>query len=244
MSTEKDFIHEVDEDVRADRLLKWWRSYSRFFYGFVIALLLIVGIASGYKRYRLNQSMELADRYTSALELLVAEKYEEGLLALEAIEQSTTSHTIGYAVMAKLQRAAYMLKRQKESSIPSAEIIQIYWDLSNNASYPSLYRDFGTYLTGFYSLQHEYADIPKDEIIKRLHKMAESTHASRLIALELLAHYQKKDGHFSEARKTCQAVLDDPTKDQGALKERCKALLASLPAEEKSNEEKKEEPKK
>lgn len=235
MSNEKDFIHEVDEDVRADKLLKLWKEYSNFFYGFVIAILLIVGGTSGYKKYRQNQSMDLANRYTAALELLVAEKYDEGLKALESIEHNASGHSIGYAVMAKLQRASYMMKRQKDKTIPEDSVMQVYWDLSSNDAYPKLYRDYGTYLSAFYSLKKEYVNISKDEVLKRLHVLVEPTNPVRLIALELLAHYQKQDGQIEEARKSCEAVLNDPTPDQSSVKDRCKALLETLPATPESN---------
>ena len=113
--SDKDFIHEVNEDVRTDKMLNLWRQYSRYFYAFIVTILVVVGGTSLLNNYRLKQSMNLSNQYAAALELLVNRKYEGGLKALETIEQEATSRTIGYAVMAKLQRASFLLSQQKEN---------------------------------------------------------------------------------------------------------------------------------
>lgn len=227
--SDKDFIHEVNEDVRTDKLLKLWRQYSKYFYAFVVTVLIVVGGTSLLKNYRLNQSMALSNQYTAALELLLNRKYDEGLKALEAIEQEASSRTIGYAVMAKLQRASFLLSQQKEGEKPSEEAIKIYWEISSNKDFPMVYRNIGTYLCAFHALGQAYNGIPRDEMLKRLTEMTSKTNASRLIALELLAHYNKIDGKIDEARTSCQAVIEDTNNPETAIVDRCRALIATLP---------------
>jgi hypothetical protein len=228
--SDKDFIHEVNEDVRTDKLLKLWRQYSNYFYAFVVSVLVLVGGTSLLKNYRLNQSMELSNQYSKALELLLDRKHDEGLKALEEIEQSASSRTVGYAVMAKLQRAAFLLSQQKEGEKPSEEAIKLYWEISSNSDFPVVYRNIGTYLCALHSLGQSYDDIPKDELLKRLTAMTHKSNASRLIALELLAHYQKIDGKIDEARQSCQSVVDDTNNPETAIVDRCRALISTLPA--------------
>lgn len=227
--SEKDFIHEVNEDVRTDKLLNLWRQYSKYFYAFVVTVLVVVGGASLLKNYRLNQSMDLSNQYTAALELLLNRKYDEGMRALESIEQSSTSRTIGYAVVAKLQRAAFLLAQQKEGEKPSEEAIKIYWEISSNNDFPAAYRNIGTYLCALHSLGKTHNLIPKDEVLTRLEVMTQKNSSSRLIALELLAHYKKIDGKIEEARKSCQSVIDDTNNSEIAIVERCRALISTLP---------------
>jgi len=227
--SDKDFIHEVNEDVRTDKLLRLWRQYSHYFYAAVVGLLVLVGGISILKSYRSNKRMELSDQYAAALDLLLKHKQDEGLKALEAIEQSADSSTIGYAVMAKLQRASLLLRQQKEGEKPSEEAVKIYWEISSNSDFPMVYRNTGTYLCAFYSLEQAYADIPRDEMLKRLSDMTQKGNASRLIALELLAYYNKTDGKIDEARKACQAVIDDTNNPETAIVDRCRALIATLP---------------
>ncbi|MBH1989918.1 MAG: hypothetical protein I8H80_01940 [Alphaproteobacteria bacterium] len=227
--SDKDFIHEVNEDVRTDKMLKLWRQYSRYFYAFVVTVLILVGGTSLLKNYRLNQSMDMANQYAAALELLVNRKYDDGLKALEAIEQDVTSRTVGYAVMAKLQRASFLLAQQKENAKPSEEALKIYWEISSNNDFPTVYRNIGTYLCAFHSLGQNYESIPRDEMLKRLEAMTQKDNASRLIALELLAHYEKIDGKIDEARKSCQVVINDTNNPETAIVDRCRALIATLP---------------
>jgi hypothetical protein len=227
--SEKDFIHEVNEDVRTDKLLKIWRQYSKYFYAFVVTVLVVVAGTSLLKTYRLNQSMDLSNQYTAALELLLNRKYDEGLRALEEIEQSATSRTIGYAVMAKLQRASLILSQQKEGEKPSEEALKIYWEISSNTEFPVAYRNIGTYLCAFHTLGKTYESIPRDEMLKRLEAMTEKNSSSRFIALELLAHYKKIDGKIEEARKSCQSVIEDTNNPETAIVERCRALISTLP---------------
>jgi hypothetical protein len=230
--SDKDFIHEVNEDVRADKLLKLWRQYSNYFYAFVIAVLVAVGGTSLYKNYRLNQSMAMSDQYSQALELLVKHKYDEGLKALEALEASATQSTIGYAVMAKLQRASFFLNQQKETDKPSEDALKIYWEISSNTKFPSIYQNIGTYLTAFHSLGQTYESINKEELLKRLKKMSEKNTTYRLLALELLAHYYSLDGKAAEARKACESVLSDANDPDSSVGERCTALMETLPQQE------------
>lgn len=227
--SDKDFIHEVNEDVRTDKLIKLWREYSRYFYAFVIAVLIVVGGTSLLKNYRLKQSMELSNQYAAALDLLLKRKYDEGLKALEQVEQDATSRTVGYAIMAKLQRASFLLNQQKEGEKPSDEAVKIYWEISSNSDFPMVYRNIGTYLCAFHSLGQTYEGIPKDEMLKRLETMTKKENASRLIALELLAHYNKIDGKIDDARKSCQAVIEDTNNPETAIVDRCRALIATLP---------------
>lgn len=228
--SEKDFIHEVNEDVRTDKLLKLWRQYSRYFYAFVVTVLILVGGSSLLKNYRLNQSMEFSNRYTAALELLLNRKYEEGLKALEAIEEEASSRTVGYAIMAKLQRASLMLFQQKEGEKPSVEALKIYWEISSNPDFPKVYRNIGTYLCAFHSLGHKYDEIPREEMLKRLEEMTKKENTNRLIALELLAHHHKLDGKIDSARESCQKVIDDTNNPETAIVDRCRALISTLPA--------------
>lgn len=227
--SDKDFIHEVNEDVRTDKMLKLWRQYSRYVYAFVISILVIVGGKSLLNNYRLNQSMNISNQYSAALELLVNRKYEDGLKALEVIEQEATSRTIWYAVMAKLQRASFLLSQQKENEKPSEEAMKIYWEISSNKDFPSVYRNIGTYLCAFHSLGKAYESIPRDEMLKRLEAMTEKNNSSRLIAHELLAHYKKIDGKIDEARSSCKVVIDDTNNPETAIVDRCRALISTLP---------------
>lgn len=227
--SDKDFIHEVNEDVRTDKMLKLWRQYSRYFYAFVVTILVVVGGTSLLNNYRLKQSMNLSNQYAAALELLVNRKYEDGLKALETIEQEATSRTVGYAVMSKLQRASFLLSQQKENEKPSEEAMKIYWEISSNKDFPVVYRNIGTYLCAFHSLGKTYESIPRDEMLKRLEAMTEKNNASRLIAHELLAHYKKIDGKIDDARKFCNVVINDTNNPETAIVDRCRALIATLP---------------
>ncbi len=232
--SEKDFVQEVNEDVRTDRLLAVWRKYSRYFYTFVVAVLVFVGGSSLYKNYHLNQSMEMSNAYADALEFMSKRKYEDGLKALEQIEQSATSGTIGYAVMAKMQRASYLLGAKKGDEKAFEEAIKIYWEVSSNPDFPSVYQNVGTYLAAYYSIGQTVADVPKDQLLQRLEKISAKGNAKRLLALELLAHYHKLDGRVQSAREACQTVIAEANDPESAIADRCRAILATLPPEIKT----------
>lgn len=232
--SEKDFVQEVNEDVRTDRLLAVWRKYSKYFYTFVVTILVAVGGSSLYKNYRLNQSMSMADAYTEALELMTQRKYDEGLKALEEVEQSATSNTIGYAVMAKMQRASYLLGAKKGEESALEEAVKIYWEISSNPDFPVVYRNIGSYLAAYYALGRTVTDVPKDQLIQRLEKLSQKGNAQRLMALELLAHYHKIDGRVQESRQACQTVLEDSKDPDVAVADRCRALMSTLPPQLKT----------
>ena len=121
------------------------------------------------------------------------------------------------------------MSQQKENDVPSEEAMKLYWEISSNNTFPTVYRNIGTYLCAFHSLGKAYESIPRDEMLKRLEVMTEKNNASRLIAHELLAHYKKIDGKIYDARKSCNVVINDTNNPETAIVDRCRALIATLP---------------
>lgn len=235
----QDFVQEVNEDIQQEKLLRFWKKYSNYVYGAVIAVLVFVGGTTVIKNYYRGQKMEFYDRYIEAVNLLMSNKTEDGLTALRGIHDSATKSTIGYAVMAKFQEAAYLLRNQKEGAKPSVEAIKIYWEITNDPKYPKSYRDIATYLSGFHALGHTYEELPKAELLTKLQEMTNENNTFRLMALELLAHYKKLEGNSEDARKYCETVISDSSLiNTSTIGERCRALLLTLPEKKTLPEQK------
>lgn len=230
----QDFVQEVNEDIQQEKLLRFWKKYSNYVYGAVVAILVFVAGTTVVKNYYRNQKMEFYDRYIEAINLLMSNRIEDGLTALRSIQDSGNKNTIGYAVMAKFQEAAYLLRRQKEGEKPSVEAIKIYWELANDLVYPKSYRDIATYLSGFHALGNTYEELPKAELLIKLQEMTDENNTFRLMALELLAHYKKLEGNSDDARKYCETVISDSSLiNTSTIGERCRALLMTLPEKNK-----------
>lgn len=226
----QDFVQEVNEDIQQEKLLRFWKIYSKYVYGVVIAILVFVAGTTVVKNHYRSQKMEFYDRYIEAVNLLMSNKTEDGLNALRGIHDSASQNTIGYAVIAKFQEAAYLLRNQKTGEKPSVEVIKIYWEIANDPKYPKSYRDIATYLSGFHALGHTYEELPKTELLPKLQEMTNENNTFRLMAFELLAHYKKLEGNSEDARKYCETVIADKSLvNTSTISERCRALLMTLP---------------
>ena len=98
-----DIFHEIEEDIRRERLDKLWEKHGST--GMIIAGALVIGVASylwwGEATERRNAA--LSDEYLAASEVLASGDAEVGLTALDEIIANSAG---GYVVLASMQKAA------------------------------------------------------------------------------------------------------------------------------------------
>lgn len=98
-----DIFHEIEEDLRREKLDKFWEKYRfRIISGLVI---IVVGVTGylwwGEATERRNAA--LSDEYLAASELMTSGNEEAGMAALEEIIANRAG---GYVVLAAMQKAA------------------------------------------------------------------------------------------------------------------------------------------
>jgi hypothetical protein len=105
-----DIFHEIEEEVRRERLEKIWKEYGDYI---VAAVCLLVIAAAGYQLWRVYDQRARAkasDAYTQAEQLFEAGQTD---LAAQAFAKIAVSAPSGYAAVARLQEADAMLMAGK-----------------------------------------------------------------------------------------------------------------------------------
>ena len=107
-----DIFREVEEDVRREKLEKFWKAYGDY----VIALVavIIIGIAG----FELWQRYETTQRDKASVAFTAAQRIPDPKSAAEAFADLAKTAPKGYSLLARLEQASSMLAMgQKESAI-------------------------------------------------------------------------------------------------------------------------------
>jgi hypothetical protein len=103
MAQNDEFIREVDEEYRRDRIAQIWKSYNGVIIG--VAVLIVAGVG-GWRFYEHRtdlQSQAAATRYQEAVQLAAEGKEEDSERALAALAKEAPH---GYALLTRFRLAA------------------------------------------------------------------------------------------------------------------------------------------
>ncbi len=98
-----DIFHEVDEEVRRERLQKLWERYSIHF--IVLAVLVVAGVGGwrGYQWWQDKQAAAAGAKFETALALSQQGKHAEAEAAFAKIAAEAPA---GYRMLARFRAAA------------------------------------------------------------------------------------------------------------------------------------------
>src|SRR5690606_33738122 len=110
-----DIFHEVDEDIRRERLKKLWDRLGPYVIG--LALLIVVGIGGwrGYEYWQTQRAAEDSARFEAAIALADAGKHAEAEAAFAKVAE--TAGTATYRTMARLRQAAALTQSDPKSAV-------------------------------------------------------------------------------------------------------------------------------
>ena len=107
-----DFIREVDEEYRRDRIMEIWKRYSGVIIGLVILFVAAVGGWRYWQHAEQQRAEAAASRYEDAVRLARDGKSDEAEKALEAVAKDAPQ---GYAVLSRFRLAAELGKGDAEN---------------------------------------------------------------------------------------------------------------------------------
>jgi len=169
-----DIFHEVDEEVRRERLQKLWERYS--IYIIALAVLVVAGIGAwrGYEWWLGKQAMAAGAQFEQALTLGEQGKHAE---AEQAFAKIAADAPKGYRVLARF-RAAAELAQDKP-----AEAVKAYDQIAADGSLGQTLQDLATLRAGMLLVD----TAPLADMEKRLTPLTEPARSFRASARELLA---------------------------------------------------------
>ncbi len=224
----QELMLEVQDDVREEQFLNFWRKYKGYVYTFVTLVLLGFLGESLWDSYKRQQSNRAAALYAHALVSIDDNQITTALEKLSKLEeQASSSYLSIYRVIAQFHKVDLLQKQAAEGSF-SVEAVDILKDVSNNPNNPESVRQLATYIMAKNLLGHNYEKMPKTQVIERLQDLAVPGNEHRFLACELLAQYAVEDQDYAKAKDYCDRVLNEPSSEVEHIKVRCGAILATI----------------
>jgi hypothetical protein len=191
-----DIFHEVDEEVRRERLQKLWDQYGHFAIAAAIVVVLAVGAWRGYQWWEAKQAAEASARFDAAAQLAEQGKYADAETAFAAVAKDGTS---GYRSLARFREAAALAERDPKAAIA------VYDAIAADAGMGQLFQDLAAVRAGM--LMVDSAPLP--ELARRLERAAAAGASFRHNARELLALGAFRASDMAAVKRWCDLIIND-----------------------------------
>ncbi|PSC06368.1 hypothetical protein SLNSH_03530 [Alsobacter soli] len=206
-----DIFREIDEDVRRDRAIEFWKKHGNKLIGLAF---LAVAATAGWRIYDYNQTQRAeaaGARFEHAIELSRAGDTDEAEKEFAAIAKDSTA---GYEKLARFREAAEQAKQSP------AEGIKTYDALAGDSSVAPVLRDLARLRAAMLAVDTS----SMDELKSRLQPLLASGSAWGANARELLGLAALKAGDYDAAGKAFDEIITDRTAPP-SLKQRADLLL-------------------
>lgn len=207
-----DIFHEVDEEVRRERLKKLWERHGTYFVA--LALLIVLGIG-GWRAYDYWQTQKAAEsgaRFEAALKLAEQGKQQEAEAAFAQIAAEGSS---GYRILARVREAAAMAPRDKKAAVA------VYDTVAADPGAGQKLQDLAAIRAALILV--DTAGL--DEMQRRLEPLTAVQRTYRHSARELLALSAWRAGDTQAVRRWSDLIIKD-AETPGSMRARVEALLA------------------
>jgi hypothetical protein len=207
VSDSDSFIREVTEEVRQDRMYRFWKRFGPYVIGLIV---LIVAASAGWAWYQNEQRAAARERGGA---FLSAERDVEGLSALVAELEDPEP-----LALARLQLAAAEAEAGNDAAAAAT-----YRAVAEEGALDRAYTD----IARLHALRLEAPGMALADAEAALATLAEEGAPYRALALELRAVLRLNAGEREGARADLEAILAEPGLSRG-LNARTRQLLAIL----------------
>ena len=211
-----DIFHEVDEEVRRERLKKLWDRYS--IYIVALAVLIIAGVGGwrGYDYLQGRKAAEAGAAFEAALALAEAGKHQE---AADAFAKVGKDGTPGYRTLARLREAAELAVTDAKAAVAAFDAV------AADGAVAQTLRDVASVRAGFLLLD----TAAYEEMRNRLEPLTAANRPFRHSARELLALSAWRAEDMATARRWSDMILNDG-ETPASIRARIDVLMALVPA--------------
>lgn len=207
-----DIFHEVDEEVRRERLRRIWDRYGALILAAVVLVVAGIGGWRGYEYYQNQRAAESGAQFEAAMALAEGGKLQEAEQAFAKIAGDGTS---GYRLLAQLREAEAMAVRDR------AGAVAVFDKVAADSRAGARFQDLASVRAGFLLVDNAaFADMEK-----RLQTASGAQRPFRHSARELLALSAFKAGDVQGLRRWADMINGD-AETPAAMRSRIEALLA------------------
>lgn len=212
-----DIFHEIEEDLRQERLEKLWKAYGK--YVIVAAIALVIGVAAYrvWTSYQLKQHQAQSTEYMSALSLMNDGKDKQAAALFAALGAKTTD---SYGALARFQQAALKAKTGDE-----AGAVALYNALASDDNLTTPMRDVALLLAVMHAMDQPKADAKA--LAARLDPLLADNGPWRSTASELSGLLALRQGDTAKARERFKSIADD-TDAPANIRTRATEILAVI----------------
>jgi hypothetical protein len=206
------FIREIDEDLRRDRLMRLWERYGIYVVG---AAVLVVAATAGWRGwdwYQTREGIKAGSRFEAALVLAESGKHAEAEQEFEALSKNANW---GYRLLSRMRLAAEIGAR--DATVGAAA----YDAIAADGSIDVAIRDVARLRAAL--LLVDTAQVA--EIASRVEPLMAATSPFRFSAREILALARYRAGEREAARAMFAQLASDP-ETPPALRNRAEVMLA------------------
>ena len=207
-----DIFQEIDNELRRDRLSRFWDQNGLVIIVASVALVLVVAVSVIFSSWRASQNEASSERYEQLLERLDEASIDEKVSALEAFIREEDR---GYKVLSQMRLAALMAESGDYETAA-----RMFEEVAANGQLPLAVRDYATLQAGAALV----SVVAPADIEVRLSKILQNQHGMRGQAREILALSYLLADQPLQARDLLLVHLDTTAVSQ-AMKLRANILL-------------------
>ncbi|MBL4598332.1 MAG: tetratricopeptide repeat protein [Rhizobiaceae bacterium] len=212
---DEQFIREVNEEMRQDRMDGLWKKYKWVVFTVAILIVVLTAASRGWETYSTNQAAESGDKFMAAIALSNDGKHDEAIKNLEELGASGSGQ---YPALAKLRIASEMAENGKIS-----EAVAAFEKIAADSSFNTTLQNVAKLRAGLLLVDSG----SMEDVAKQLGSLAESGKPFRHSAREGLGLAAWKANQLPEAYKWFQQVADDAEAPSG-VRSRADIMLKLL----------------
>jgi hypothetical protein len=212
-----DIFHEVDEEVRRERLQQLWDRYSIYVIALAVLIVAAIGAWRGYEYWEAKKAAAAGAAFESALSLSEAGKHAEAEAAFAKVAAEAPA---GYRTLARLRAAAELAQTKR------ADAVKAYDELAADTSLGATLQDLAAVRAGMLMVD----SAPLFDMRRRLDPVSEPGRTFRHSARELLALSAWRNHDFTAARRYIDMIATDAETPPGT-RARADVLSALIAAD-------------
>lgn len=229
-----EFLEEVEQDIRHERLEKLWKQYGKTLISAVVGVLAVTAGFMVWKNHQHKQHLILSEQFVGAQNLVAQGKISEAVGVMQAL--SKASHS-GYAVLAKFSEAAILSKEGAKQDVKRAQ--EIYTSIEQDRTVDKNLRDLAT----FFIVNLEMDRLPGaadavaiKKLTEKIEPLAQEGNPWRSVARELKGLLLYKQNKMTEASEVFISLIQD-VKSPAELRMRAQLMQQILVGHLSGNKE-------